>query len=367
MTATDTTLAGLYRMILDAPHDDGARLMLADYLEGQGDGDRAEFIRISIELAGMEPGPRICIGDEKDDVLDIAGTGYISKHGGPNYFAATSCYRVQIGDRVDVRTPKGRRLHGLIVRKAEYDEASAVPGIHEYVLCQDAGSVPWAGVSLHFRSAALLALHERTWTADARAMLPKCGRCRGSGKGRHYQLGTEIEHEKCLDCRGSGHDPAYSLTFYKGLVGGISGPSAGLWGAVCRPCGGGGERVVNMRTPPRKCQECKGEGHTPGILSRLVRVAPIVSATATDREPEEISGRQVWIRGLNPEDSGPEYVPDSLWPQLCAVRPRGEFFGVPSRGGRVAFGYPSLALAHAALSTASINHAREAAGLPMLQ
>ena len=37
--------------ILDRPGEDGPRLVYADWLEEQGDADRAEFIRVQIELA----------------------------------------------------------------------------------------------------------------------------------------------------------------------------------------------------------------------------------------------------------------------------------------------------------------------------
>ncbi len=56
-TATDPTLAGLHapflRTIIDRPLEDGPRLVYCDWLEEQGDGDRAEFIRVQVELADL--------------------------------------------------------------------------------------------------------------------------------------------------------------------------------------------------------------------------------------------------------------------------------------------------------------------------
>jgi uncharacterized protein (TIGR02996 family) len=46
---------GLYRAILDDPDGDMPRLVYADWLEEQGDSDRAEFIRVQCELAGFPP------------------------------------------------------------------------------------------------------------------------------------------------------------------------------------------------------------------------------------------------------------------------------------------------------------------------
>src|SRR5262245_44417826 len=42
------------RAILDNPDDDAPRLIYADWLDENGDADRAEFIRLQISLARME-------------------------------------------------------------------------------------------------------------------------------------------------------------------------------------------------------------------------------------------------------------------------------------------------------------------------
>src|SRR4051794_26035712 len=43
----------LLRMIWDAPYDDEPRLAYADWLEEQGDAERAEIIRVQIELSRL--------------------------------------------------------------------------------------------------------------------------------------------------------------------------------------------------------------------------------------------------------------------------------------------------------------------------
>jgi uncharacterized protein (TIGR02996 family) len=48
-----TDAAPLLKMIWDAPYDDGPRLVYADWLEEQGDPDRAEIIRVQIELSQL--------------------------------------------------------------------------------------------------------------------------------------------------------------------------------------------------------------------------------------------------------------------------------------------------------------------------
>lgn len=47
----------LLQNILDNPDDDLVRLVYADWLEEQGQGDRAEFIRVQVELANRLAGP----------------------------------------------------------------------------------------------------------------------------------------------------------------------------------------------------------------------------------------------------------------------------------------------------------------------
>src|SRR4051794_30367932 len=50
--------AALFQAILEDPGDTGLRLVYADWLEGHGDADRAEFIRVQCRLAEA---------DEEDD------------------------------------------------------------------------------------------------------------------------------------------------------------------------------------------------------------------------------------------------------------------------------------------------------------
>ena len=46
----------LLEAVRDLPHDDLPRLAYADWLEEHGEGDRAEFIRTQIALAGLPAG-----------------------------------------------------------------------------------------------------------------------------------------------------------------------------------------------------------------------------------------------------------------------------------------------------------------------
>jgi uncharacterized protein (TIGR02996 family) len=61
----------LYRAILAAPDDDAPRLVWADWLEENGDPDRAEFVRLQCEWAALDPGDprRAELGERSGDLL----------------------------------------------------------------------------------------------------------------------------------------------------------------------------------------------------------------------------------------------------------------------------------------------------------
>lgn len=61
MVATDPTLASIHRLVIESPWDDAPRLIYANALDDAGLYDRAEFIRVQIELTktpatGLLPG-----------------------------------------------------------------------------------------------------------------------------------------------------------------------------------------------------------------------------------------------------------------------------------------------------------------------
>ncbi len=198
---------------------------------------------------------------------------------------------------------------------------------------------------------ALLAPHSADWSADVRAVLPKCGTCEGKGA---LPINT-----RCPNCKGALYDPAYSLTFYKGLVGGVSAPSAGLWGAVCERCRGDG--MIGNRNDREECPVCTDDnpGRTPGILPALVRTVPLVGATATDKRPDVgIGGTAFWTNGYRPDAH--DELPAEIWDRLEGWEEVDRDYEMQWKT------YTSLALAHAALSIATINHYRALAELPLL-
>jgi uncharacterized protein (TIGR02996 family) len=59
------TGAALLRAVVENPDDDGVRLVYADWLDEQGDPERAEFIRVQVRLAGSSAGARGRAADER--------------------------------------------------------------------------------------------------------------------------------------------------------------------------------------------------------------------------------------------------------------------------------------------------------------
>jgi uncharacterized protein (TIGR02996 family) len=66
---------GLLQTIIDTPHDDAPRLVYADWLDDHGQSERAEFIRVQIELERL-PG-----GDPRRPALEKRERQILRAHG----------------------------------------------------------------------------------------------------------------------------------------------------------------------------------------------------------------------------------------------------------------------------------------------
>ncbi len=286
-TLPDTDHDRFLRCIIDRPDEDGPRLVYADWLEEDGDSDFAEFIRVSIELAGI---------------------------GSHNTWST-------LGDSVTPRDPFQKPLC-------------------ECVWC-----------SLSRRSAALLAIHSRTWAEPVTRLLPKCPACRGTRDSRYAGTAT-FNDLPCGVCKATGHDPAYSIAFDRGFAYPI-GPLAGLWGETCERCYGTGHAsLTRMETD---CADCI-KGHRPGILDAICRIAPLTTCGVGDRDSS--FGRHNtfgwWNNGENDE---PDDIPRAIWDKLT---------GFESNSYATCKLYSTAALAQSALVTALIDAVRERNGLPAI-
>src|SRR5262245_36580943 len=78
----------LFRAILDNPDDDSLRLVHADFLEEHGEPERAEFIRVQIELS------RLPAGDPRRGPLAAREERLLAEHG--------ESWMGKLGERVPV-------------------------------------------------------------------------------------------------------------------------------------------------------------------------------------------------------------------------------------------------------------------------
>jgi uncharacterized protein (TIGR02996 family) len=70
VTATlDRTGRHLLRAVIDNPGEDLPRLVYADWLQENGQAERAEFVRVQVELAALPPEPVPVHGDESRPIL----------------------------------------------------------------------------------------------------------------------------------------------------------------------------------------------------------------------------------------------------------------------------------------------------------
>jgi uncharacterized protein (TIGR02996 family) len=67
-------LLSLLQLAKEAPHDDGPRLVLADWLEDQGDGPRAQFVRLQCRLASQ---PSHEVADRRDRLPNRHGGAWL--------------------------------------------------------------------------------------------------------------------------------------------------------------------------------------------------------------------------------------------------------------------------------------------------
>jgi uncharacterized protein (TIGR02996 family) len=136
----------LYRAILASPDDDAPRLVWADWLEENGDSDRAEFVRLQCELARLDPAD--LLGDELSEQLLrltgnretwTAGLGPYSRNCGfwrglPDWFELTTD---RLGAALaDLRRHVAAQCLCLTIGRSG-DSAFRDPGALEPVRCLD--------------------------------------------------------------------------------------------------------------------------------------------------------------------------------------------------------------------------------------
>lgn len=130
--------AAFVAAIVAKPDDDTARLVAADFLEENGDPDRAVFIRVQVELARLYPNPESTPTPEVQQLLAKART-FMGPFSNLSLWAAEECpelVKMRGGGRVAMTVEGAERLrwsrgfvsyvrcsvrewqhHGLTIRK----------------------------------------------------------------------------------------------------------------------------------------------------------------------------------------------------------------------------------------------------------
>ncbi len=146
--------------ICESPADDLPRLVYADWLEENGEADRAEFIRVQCALAKMEPRIVVtepCVCEQR------YGPNYYTLTGGEETLNGRLVFEAQVGKRVDIlharsATKKTRPMWGLRISKVDGDS--------EIVLVKDELSVPSAYAALQARERELIGVFGYDWCPE---------------------------------------------------------------------------------------------------------------------------------------------------------------------------------------------------------
>ncbi len=174
-----TDRAALLRSILAAPDDDAPRLVYADWLDENGEPERAEFIRVQCELARLGP-PRRSF--EANDGSWAFSRGRAS---------AAILHRsdeppIQAGELIDISLvdvdDPGRRtkFYGLAVINSQRLTGRGGASETAVDLKQGPFSGPWAGEELRQRERDLLEWHGwQKWQGACWEVIPKGARIPG--------------------------------------------------------------------------------------------------------------------------------------------------------------------------------------------
>jgi uncharacterized protein (TIGR02996 family) len=195
-----------------------------------------------------------------------------------------------------------------------------------------------------------------------------CPRCGDGG-----ELDTEIENllnwhgSHWLRQAGLAH-PALTADglrptgeYQRGFVTTIDLNLYSFYGGTCNECRGGGERTVNMRTPPCKCLKCEGLGRFGGLAAKLFASNPIEHVVLNDRATYSSAG-WAWYNDCRPKPNvnvpPAANIPKPIFDEIIYV-------------GRLVCGsrwkaFHSEAESKEALSRACVNYGRKLVGLDPL-
>lgn len=345
-----TDESALRRSVLLAPADDAPRLILADWHEEAGQPERAAFIRVQCELARLGRPPVVVT--EPCVLTRRYGPGYFTLTGGELTDHGPLINRIQVGSRVDVLRPRGKKpAYGLRVHKiGSFNDPGADSDV---VVVRDAESRPWAGDALRRRERELLDRHWGQWIRGM-GLVPDGWKLSTDGDDFHAWQDTPF-------------DDGFRFSFVRGFVRGFVAearlPTAAFFGGPCGTCADESPQTRAAEDAWRgKCQKCDGFGRTPGLAAALFAAQPVERVRLVDREPYWQGRGWAWYdpsrgrKSAGVPDSAE--LPNELYAVMCLLYCGGE------RPRLIMF--DSEEKAHAALSAACVRYGRRLAGLPPL-
>jgi uncharacterized protein (TIGR02996 family) len=300
MTDRDSFLAA----IRDYPELDGPREIYSDWLEEQGEADRAEFIRVQVELAAMcchQQGAKP--GDYCDDSLceHCHGKGEKLRSLSLSLFSRHAlgrpCERCEgtgwpsRGPSNEPRCPKCLNSFQNAIPEGSPNcrRCATCKIVFEPTKCPDChglGHFPgWfslgAGAEIgepcnhsYERPACWQCGGSGRIVRDCTVRVP-CSRCEGTGEPYGSDR-TYNPPNRCPVCHGSG--AAYSFLIRRGFAD----LATCRLDAILRPCEV--SRWVATQYHPQECI-CRGSGYTPGPVAEILRREPVCSVKVEGRQP----------------------------------------------------------------------------------
>lgn len=161
-----TEREAMVRAVCEQPGEDTVRLAFADWCDEHGEPERAEFVRVQVELARIGPKPReLFVADGAGARMEGLGVALIPRGGG--HYSASSLERglstetFAPGERVDIYAHLARKDRIAWMRGLKY--VKHVDNRHEIIFRKDDQSGPWKGAPLAKRADELLSAHGREW------------------------------------------------------------------------------------------------------------------------------------------------------------------------------------------------------------
>lgn len=306
--------------ICERPFDDFARLVYAEALEEDGDGQRAEFIRVQLQIAEqLDLARRLRASPENDRLQDalearekeLLGTG--------------------VGDGY-VPSDEWLVIDGLLGPRLDGKQAN-----------KDGGRLVYAVRVVGGES---------------------CRSCKGTGRLEFYD-----HHVECDFCFGAGTEvQKLTAVVRRGMVEEVRLTAAQLVGGPCRRCGGQGNTAVHSDGEGHvigrnDCPACNGSGRAEGIAAVLFAACPVLHVKLVDKRPARPPTGAPDAQWLGYANSSvvrgvdlANVLPMTLWERLPEKRPNNSWWRT----------YVAVNVAEEALSRAAVDFGRAEAGLPPL-